>query len=149
MYTHGGWTQRHRVSATFLTRKNSTFFLCSWWDWNPRPLDLQFSALTTDGTARHPVSAEDDSRRRPTSYVRVCVARCLHRKCVILKHFWVAYLRTSQKKDCVAVDMVKLSGNNITVQTLPSPNHLCDLPLSVCRLDMTFTADWALKSIYL
>ena len=33
--------------------KNSKFFLCSWRDSNPRPLDLQSNALTTEPT-RHP-----------------------------------------------------------------------------------------------
>ena len=46
-YTHGGWAHRQLIS-TFLTRKNSTFFLCSWRDSNPRPLDLQPNALTTE-----------------------------------------------------------------------------------------------------
>ena len=52
-YTHGGWAHRHRVSTTFMTRKNSKFFLCSWQDSNPRTLDLQFIALTSEPT-RHP-----------------------------------------------------------------------------------------------
>ena len=39
---------------TFLTRTNSTFFLRTWRDSNPRPLDLQSKALTTEPT-RHPV----------------------------------------------------------------------------------------------
>ena len=51
-YTHGGWAHRQQVSTTFLTRKK--FFLCSWRDSNPWPLDLQSNALTTEPT-RHPV----------------------------------------------------------------------------------------------
>ena len=52
VYT-GGWAHQQQVSTTFLTRKNSQFFLCSWWDLNPQPLDLQSNALTTEPT-HHP-----------------------------------------------------------------------------------------------
>ena len=38
----------------FCLGKNSKFFVCSWQDSNPRPLDLQSNALTT-GTTRHPL----------------------------------------------------------------------------------------------
>ena len=37
IYTHGGWVHRQRVSKSFLTRRNSKFFLCSWLGSNPRP----------------------------------------------------------------------------------------------------------------
>ena len=43
VYTHRGWAHWQWVSTTFLTQKNS--FLCSWWDSNLHPLDLQFNAL--------------------------------------------------------------------------------------------------------
>ena len=52
-HTHKGWAHRQRVSTTFLSRK-TLFFLCSWRDSNPRPLDLRFNALTTEPT-HHPV----------------------------------------------------------------------------------------------
>ena len=53
VYTHWGWAHRQRVSITFLTRKNSKFFLCSRRDSNPRPLDLLSNALSTEPTC-HP-----------------------------------------------------------------------------------------------
>ena len=52
-HTHRRWAHRQRASATFLTQKNSKFFLCSWRDLNPRPLDLQSDILTTEPTC-HP-----------------------------------------------------------------------------------------------
>ena len=49
-YTHGGCAHRQRVSTAFLTRKK---LLCFLRDSNPRHLDLQSNALTTEPT-RHP-----------------------------------------------------------------------------------------------
>ena len=47
-YTHRGWAHRQQVGTTFLIHINLKFFLCSWQDLNPRPLDLQSNALTTE-----------------------------------------------------------------------------------------------------
>ena len=45
-----GWAHRQRVSTTFLTRKNSQLFLCSWRgrDSNLESLDLESDALPTE-----------------------------------------------------------------------------------------------------
>ena len=56
IYTHWGWAHRQQlqVSTTFLTQKNSQkFFLCSWWGWNLRSLDLESDAVPME-PPRHP-----------------------------------------------------------------------------------------------
>ena len=72
-YTHRGWAHWQRVSTTFLTKKNSEFFLCSWRDSNPQPLDLQSNALTTEPT-RHPHECS-----KSNAWKSVCVPYLLNR----------------------------------------------------------------------
>ena len=38
MRTYRGWAHRQWVGTTFLTWKNSAFFLCSWWGFEPSTL---------------------------------------------------------------------------------------------------------------
>ena len=55
-YTNGSWAHRQRVSTTSLTRgKTQSLSACvpDGRDSNPRPVDLQSNALTTEPT-RHP-----------------------------------------------------------------------------------------------
>ena len=57
IYTRGLGTPTASQHNLFDWKKTQRFFLCSWRDSNPRPLDLQCSALTTE-PPRHPCWSE-------------------------------------------------------------------------------------------
>ena len=65
-YTHGGWAHTDSESAPpFWHGQTQKFFLCSWRDSNPRPLDLQSNALSNHWANPSPHFRGKDGDRNP------------------------------------------------------------------------------------